>query len=294
MIATKVTVSWPLGFVLASFATGAQAPPAPDSAPLPDASTLFAQVLENQNEVDKAREAYTYTMTVTDLKTDAGGHVSEGRIRAYEVFSVAGKRFRQLVAKDGQPLKPGEARKEEERVAKAVRKHRRQSRQDAAKQREPGAKGEGDDDEVTASDLLRICRFVNPRREPFRGQVVLAYDFEPRPDARPQGRAESWIQKMGGRIWIDESAKRLLRLEARVNDTLKVGGGLVVSVRPGSSLVFEQALVKDEVWLPTYAEIHITGRLLLLKGVKQHQTVRFGDYRKFAVDTSEEIKVPKP
>ena len=99
---------------------------------------------------------------------------------------------------------------------------------------------------------------------------------------------------MGGRIWIDESAKRLLRLEARVNDTLKIGGGLVVSVRPGSSLVFEQALVKDEVWLPTYAEIHITGRLLLLKGVKQHQTVRFGDYRKFAVDTSEEIKVPKP
>ena len=52
--------------------------------------------------------------------------------------------------------------------------------------------------------------------------------------------------------------------------------------------------MKDEVWLPTYAEIHITGRLLLLKGVKQHQTVRFGDYRKFAVDTSEEIKVPKP
>jgi hypothetical protein len=65
-------------------------------------------------------------------------------------------------------------------------------------------------------------------------------------------------------------------------------------VRPGSSLVFEQALVNDEVWLPTYAEIDISGRVLLLKGVKQHQTVRFSDYRKFEVDTSEELKVPRP
>jgi hypothetical protein len=287
-----------LGFVLASLAaawTGAQAPPAPDTAPLPDVSALFTEVLANQEKVDEAREAYTYTMTVTDLKTDAKGHVTEGRVHTYEVFSVAGKRFRKLVAKDGQPLSPDEARKEEQRVAKAVREHKeRQSAQAAAKQRKPAEKGDGDDDEVTASDLLRLCRFVNPRREEFRGQLTLAYDFEPRPDAKPRGRAESWIRKMGGRVWIDEHARRLLRLDAQVNESLKVGGGVVISVRPGSSLVFEQALVNDEVWLPTYAKIDISARFLLLKGVKQQQTVRFSDYRKFAVDTSEEIKVPRP
>jgi hypothetical protein len=283
------------GIVLAGLAaawTAAQAPPDPDTAPLPDVSVLFAEVLENQSRIDESREAYTYTMTVTDLETDATGRATEGKVRTYEVFSVAGKRFRKLVARDGRPLSPAEARKEEERVAKAVRQHtERQQRQGTAKKGKPGTQG---DDEVTASDLLRICRFVNPRREQFRGQLVLAYDFEPRPDAKPEGRAESWIRKMGGRVWIDEHARRLLRLEAQVNESLKVAGGLVISVRPGSSLLFEQALVNDEVWLPTLADIDISARFLLLKGVKQHQTVRFSDYRKFAVDTSEEIKVPRP
>lgn len=279
-----------VALVLASAWSRAQAP---DTAPLPDISVLFSEVLENQERVDATREAYTYTMTVTDLKSEGQGVVTEGKANTYEVFSVAGGRFRKRVARDGRPLKPAEARKEEERVAKEVRKHReKKARQAAAGPGAPATRG--DDDEVTASDLLRLCRFVKPRREDFRGQLVLAFDFEPRPDARPRGRTESWLLRMGGRLWIDESAKRLLRLEARVNEALKVAGGLAVSVRPGSSLVFEQALVNDEVWLPTYAEIDISARLLLLKGVRQHQRVRFSDYRKFEVDTSEETEVPKP
>ena len=45
-----------------------------------------------------------------------------------QVFHVAGKPFRKLTAKDGQPLKPDEALKEEARVAKAVRQHRERRR----------------------------------------------------------------------------------------------------------------------------------------------------------------------
>ena len=109
---------------------------------------------------------------------------------------MAGKQFRKLVAKDGQPLRPDEARKEEGRVAKAVREHReRHSRQEAA-QSSPGPAMRGDDD-VTPSDVLRLCRLVNPRREEFRGQPAIAYDFEPRPGAKPRGRAESWIARDG-------------------------------------------------------------------------------------------------
>jgi hypothetical protein len=255
--------------------------PATDEPPLPDETALLADLLENQSQVEQARGAYTYTMTVTELKRGPGGDVTRGRARTYEVFHVAGKPFRKLVAKDGQPLRPDEALKEERRVAKAVREHReRQSRQ-------------GDDD-VRPSDVLRLCRLLNPRREEFRGQSTIAYDFEPRPGVKPRGRAESWIARTGGRVWVDEQSRRLLRLEVQVKKALKVGGGLLASVGPGSSLVFEQALVNEEVWLPTYAEIEVSARLLLLKGVKQHQEIRFGDYRKFSVETSEDVRAPEP
>jgi hypothetical protein len=101
------------------------------------------------------------------------------------------------------------------------------------------------------------------------------------------------IQKLVGNAWIDEDAKRLVRLEARVNETIKIGGGLVLSLQRGSLFEFEQELVKGEVWLPTYAEVNASARFLLVKGFKINQTQRFSDYKKFDVETSSEIKPPR-
>ena len=219
-------LTWILVVSLAVLSPAGATVPARDESPWPEETALLADVLENQNRVEQARGAYTYTMTVTDLKRGSRGDVMRGTARTYEVFHVAGKQFRKLTAKDGQPLKPDEALKEEGRVAKAVREHR-------------------------------------------------------------------GIARTGGRAWVDEQARRLLRLEVQVKRALKVGGGLLMSVGPGSSLVFEQALVNEEVWLPTYAEIEVSARLLLLKGVKQHQEIRFSDYRKFSVETSEDVRAPQ-
>ncbi len=286
------TATWILVLSLAALSPARAAVPARDEAPLPDEAALLAEVLVNQNKVEEAREAYTYTMTVTDLTRGSSGAVTPGTARTFEVFHVAGKQFQKLAAKDGRPLRPDEVLKEEKRVAKAVREHReRQSRPKAATRSKAG---EREDDDMTPSDMLRLCRLMNPRRQELRGQPVIAYDFEPRPGVKPRGRAESWFTRTGGRVWIDEQARRLLRLEVHVKRALKVGGGLVVSVRPGSSLVFEQALVNGEVWLPTYAEIDVSARLLLLKGVKQHQEIRFSEYRKFSIETTEDIRAPRP
>lgn len=35
---------------------------------------------------------------------------------------------------------------------------------------------------LTISDFLRASQFINPRRESFRGQEVIVFDFEPRPN----------------------------------------------------------------------------------------------------------------
>lgn len=277
---------------LAGLAVSAPAQPAPaaEAAPLPDVAVLLADVLERQNEIEAAREAYTYTKVATDLEEDGRGGVVEKTLRTYEVFSVSGRRFEKLVARGGRPLPPHEARDEEERVAKSVRQHRKKvAERDASRRRST----EGGDD-ITVSDLLRVCRFVNARREAFRGRQAIVYDFEARPDARARGRVESWIRKMVGTVWIDEDARRILRLEARLNEGLKAAAGLALSVRRGSSLVFEQALVNGEVWLPSYAEVRISARLLLLKSIRVHQAQRFFDYRKFSVDTSTEIRTPGP
>lgn len=270
------------------------------SAPLPDIATLFKLVIENQKNLEKAQENYTYTKVENDIEIDDKGRIKQKSERTYEVFYVNGDSVEKLVARDGQPLKEDEARKEQQRVEKIIRESEENRKKVAErKAREGQKKAEGkkqnkdEDEDVSISNILRVCQFVNPRRERFRGQEVVVYDFEPRPGEKPRSRGESLIRTLVGAIWIDEQARQIVRVEARMNDAFKMGGGLVASLQRGSSFVFEQEMVKGEVWLPSYAEVNASARVLLVKGFKINQTQRFSDYKKFNVDSTSEIKPPK-
>ena len=72
----------------------------------------------------------------------------------------------------------------------------------------------------------------------------------------------------------------MARLEARFMDSAKIGGGLVGAISKGTNLVIEQAKVNDEVWLPTYAEVHASARLAFVH-FKANEIDRYTDYRKF-------------
>jgi hypothetical protein len=59
---------------------------------------------------------------------------------------------------------------------------------------------------------------------------------------------------------------------------------MLASLEKGSNIVVEQAKVNDEVWLPVYAEVHMSGRLLFFKA-KDNEIDRYSDYKKFSTDT---------
>ena len=61
-----------------------------------------------------------------------------------------------------------------------------------------------------------------------------------------------------GVVWIDPQDKQVIRMEARLAEGFKVGGGLVVSLRPGAALVWEQARLKEGIWMPRFAQINLS------------------------------------
>jgi len=264
-----------------------------DDRPLPDAATLLKELQANQDAIEKALSDYTFTKTETDVELDDRGQVKKKEEQTYHVFFVEGRQIEHLTAKEGRPLPAPDARKEEERVQREVGEARKKAAERKDRQARRAAKaGEEPGQEVGVAAILRVCQFVNPRRDRFRGQEVVVYDFEPRPGQKPRDRRESVLQKFVGNVWIDEQSKMLVRLEARLTDSIKMAGGLAFSVRPGASFVFEQELVKGEMWLPSYSEVNASARVLLVKGIKVNQTQRFSDYKKFEVDTSSEVKPP--
>jgi len=198
------------------------------------------------------------------------------------------------VKKDGKPLSDAEQKKENEKTQKRIEEHTKRAAKKEAK--EEKAKEEGRDkerDDPGIEIFLRACQFVNPRRERFRGQDVLVFDFEPNPEYKAHKMVEKVVQKLAGVIWVDEKAHDVARLEAYFVGDMKIGGGLLANLQKGTSFVFEQGFVNDEVWLPTYMEGHIGVRFLLVKGIKASVVTRYWDYKKFNVETLSTITKPK-
>jgi hypothetical protein len=255
---------------------------------LPDLQALFKEIDDNQKAIDKIKENYAGTRNEEQTEYDKTGKVTKHEVKEYSFFYLNGDEISTLTKKDGTPLSDDEQRKENEKTKKEIQEI--QKNQDKKEAKEEKAKEEGkekkdDDDDVGIEVFLRSCQFVNPRRERFRGQDVLVFDFEPNPEFKPRKLAEKVVHELAGVIWIDEKAHDVARLEAYFVGDFKFGGGLIANLQKGTSFTFEQAFLNNEVWLPTYEEAHVGVRVLLVKGIKVNAVTRYSDYKKFNVES---------
>jgi len=133
-----------------------------------------------------------------------------------------------------------------------------------------------------------IARWIGERE-------TIVFDFRPRPDFKASNREESLISKLVGTIWIDPVDKQVIRLEARLAEGFKMAGGLLVSLKPGAALVMEQKRMVDGVWLPRFAQVNLSVKVLLFGGGDYNKTIEWSDYKHFSGDVQDyKITAPKP
>ena len=272
-----ILVAWALGPSSASLATL----PAP-TAPLPDVPALLHSVEANQAELDRAREEYTFRQQQRLTFYDKHGKVRRSEQRVSNVFFVHGKPIETLTSKDGKALSAGALKKEQDRATKEAVKYAAQPY------------GQRDKDEVSVSRLLAITRFTNPRRIMEGGRPVIAVDFTGDPHAKTHGRSEDAVKKVRGTVWVDEGAREVTRMQATFDEPMHIGFGLFATVDAGSNFSFEQALIRNEVWLPTRIDARFDGKAALFVGFHVELSIRFDEYRKFNASTTEQTKAPQP
>jgi hypothetical protein len=261
---------------------------------LPDLKALFKEIDDNQKAIDKLKENYAGSQSEEETEFEGDGKLKKREISEYTFFYLNGDEITTLVKKDGKPLSDAEQKKENEKTQKRIEEHQKREAKKEAKEEKAKEEGKSDEkDEPGIEVFLRACQFVNPRRERFRGQDVLVFDFEPNPEFKPHKLVEKVVQKLAGVVWVDEKAHDVARLEAYFVGDMKIGGGLLANLQKGTNFVFEQSFVNNEVWLPTYMEAHIGARFLLVKGIKVNVVTRYWDYRKFNVETLSTIAKPK-
>src|SRR5207249_1991740 len=149
---------------------------------LPDLKALFKEIDDNQKTIDKLKENYAGTETEEESEYDGAGKVKKHEARESTFFYLDGDEITTLVKKDGKPLDEKEQEKESERVRRRIEEHQKRQAKKEAKEEKAKEQGKNEDkDEPGIEVFLRACQFVNPRRERFRGQDVLVFDFEPNP-----------------------------------------------------------------------------------------------------------------
>ena len=262
--------------------------------PLPDIRALLTELQQNEDEVEKILDSYSYFQKSTKREIGKDGVLREVESETRQLSFYKGYRISRLTEKNGKQLSEKDqldedksAEKRVEEIEKIIAK-REKDEMKAGPPREDGPR-------VSISELLRASNLVNPRRETFRGRNVLVFDFEPNPsfDYKNARSMLKFFGKTAGVMWIDEEDKQVARLEAYLADSFNVGGGVLAKLRKGASFVLEQQRINDEIWLPSIADINLSVRVLLVKGIDVNQRIESYDYRKFTTEVKD-AKVGEP
>ena len=265
-----------------------------------DVTALLREVGANQDELETRVAEYAFKQTETDREINSKGELKKETIKVYEVYPLPNREpVEKLISENGVPLSAEKAAKEDKRVQEEFEKAEREKEKDEKKVAQRRAerekkKAEGDDP-TDISAFLKACEFVSPRREILGGRETIVFDFRPREGFKPKTREESLIAKLIGVVWIDPIDKQVIRLEARLAEGFKMAGGLLVSLKPGAALVMEQTRMVQGVWLPKFAQVNLSVKVLLFGGGDYNKTIQWSEYRHFAGDVKDyKIDTPKP
>ena len=262
-----------------------------------DVAALWREVIANQDEIDKRVAEYAFRQTETDREINDKGVMKKETIKVYEVYPLPNREpVQKLISENGVPLSAEKAAKEDKRVQEEFAKAEREKEKDEKKVAQRRAEREKKKAEgAEISPFLKVCDFVSPRREVLEGRETIVFDFRPREGFKPKTREESLIAKLVGVVWIDPVDKQVIRLEARLAEGFKMAGGLLVSLKPGAALVIEQTRMAQGVWLPKFAQINLSVKVLLFGGGDFNKTIEWSEYRHFAGDVKDyKIDTVKP
>ncbi len=256
--------------------------------PLPDPAALVSEVEAHQRKMDEVRETFVWHEVQNTDDLDGKGKVVGTLVEEREIFYVNRHRIVRLVKRNNHEMTAKEVKDEDDRIKKLVERALREPL-NRSSYREGG--------DLELSRILAVMSISNPRRLTLNGRATLAFDFNGNRKAAAHNIALNAAKKMSGTVWIDEADRQVARVEATLDDTFRVGGGLLGLVQKGAWLRMEQAHAGDGLWLPTISEIHYSARALLVKGMRQNIRMRDFDFKRYDVAVSQktgELKLSEP
>ncbi len=238
-----------------------------------------AKDLEN----DKQLRDYTYTERQEEHKLDARGNVSKTEIRTSEILEIYGEEVEKLIAKDGKPLSPEDAKKQDEKIQKIIDKRKNES-DDARRKRLEKEEKSREEDRKFVLEIADAFDFRLVGSETIDGHDTWVLEGEPRPGYQPKHRDAKMLSKFHGRVWIDKEEGQWVKLDISAIDTISIGLFLA-RIHKGARIVVDLTEVNKEVWLPKHVQVRMDARVALVKNYREDIEQTFRDYKKFRTES---------
>jgi hypothetical protein len=186
---------------------------------------------------------------------DATGRPLTSEEKLYQVTLIEGRpfTFNRLVKIQGRELSSEESRREDAREAKF------RQRFISADAKEPAARKEG----VMTPELLGRYQFAVEQRVVLSNRPTLVLTFKPKEGNLPSKTVqEKLLNRMAGRLWIDEEDADPARLEASLVEPVSVGWFGMLGSLSRFDVSMERQRMPGGVWINTKQALLIQGRKL--------------------------------
>lgn len=237
-----------------------------------------------QDQLDWVRmKDYTWQARSLERHYDSHGKVESTKREAWETLILDGEPFRRNTERDGKPLS-AEAQRAEQRKLDRETANLANETPEQKQKRIAEAEKRRKREFAFLSEIPNLYDLKLDGEDIIDGRPVWVVSGGPRLGAQAKSRDAKVLLKVRGKLWIDKSTYQWAKVEAETTGT--ISWGLVLArLNPGAKLVFEQAEVNSELWLPKRLFVYGSGRLGLVKRLTQDQEIEWSNYRKFSVDS---------
>jgi len=123
-------------------------------------------------------------------------------------------------------------------------------------------------------EFLARFQFTVLGRETINGRPTLILDLEPAAKRPPEhDLKDRIINKMAGRVWVDEAESVLVRANFYLTEKVNVVAGLVGAIA-SFTLSFDRARTEDGLWFTPRLEWHLEGReVFVQRTIVSHEEI---------------------
>ena len=242
-----------------------------------EADRIIKGLAVAQKQNDLLAGEYTYAEETAHFTYDKAGHPKKDSTETHDIIFVEGLSYSKLTARNGEPLKRGEAQKEEKKL-----------QQTAAERRKQRYAGLFHPTVSTASEEDLLALFDNrlAGEEEIRGRKAWVIESTPLPGHQPASDHEKQVLSFRKKLWIDEADNvRVKTLDTVIGDH--------VFMKPGSTVTWEYSKIDGGAWLPVVGVID--AHLQFAKFIKPYVRTEYtnSQFRKFDVKSTITMDPPK-